>query len=305
MSTTAPVADQAPVQSVEERVYAQFNDGPEEPVQASAPSETPDDEVEGEAAEPAEEQDVEIEWKGAQFRVPKDLEEPVSLARDYTRKTQELADNRRQVEYERKAIDAQREEIEFARTLSAETEQLRSIDSLLKQLNNVDVDELPFEEGIAHDRKVARLERQKAALAQDIDAKRQEFTQKQRQTLESLKSQARELLSKQYGGLDDAAFESLRAHAKTFGYTDQDVEMISLDPRAQSMLYKAWKYDQLQANKSAAVQKATSPAIKPGSSNPMPQAVRDKLALRKAIKAETDSGRRAKLIERDLANRFS
>lgn len=308
----API-DQAQPQSIEDRIAAQFDiieDSP--PGDDGAPIAPPEPTPEGNEAQPEDDAaaepeptEAEVEWQGAKYRVPKDLESAVLQANDYTRKTQEVANQRRQVEYAQQAVEATRQELEFGRTMQTEFQQLQGLDNHLAQLNQVNVDDLPFEEGIAHDRKVARLEKQRAALAQGIEAKRGEFAQKQRQTIETLKVQSRELLSKQYGGLDDKVFASLTEHAKTLGYSDQDVEMISLDPRAQSMLYKAWKYDQLQANKSAAVLKATTPTVKVGSSNPMPQQVREKLALRKAIKAEPNSAKRARLIEQDIANRFS
>ena len=70
-----------------------------------------------------------------------------------------------------------------------------------------------------------------------------------------------------------------------------------------AVVYKAAQYDKLQAEKVAAVQKA-APTVKPGPSNPMPQAVRDKLAFHKAMKGAKTSREKALLIEKKLAGGF-
>ena len=307
MSTPADNAlDQAQPQSMADRIAAQFGIVEDEPPgDDGAPIEAAAEEAEAPEA-PPEETEVEIEYEGARYRVPKGLEKAVLQEADYTRKAQEVAAERRQIEYERKVAEAEREDSRFAREVQTELQKLSGLEHELDKLKAVDIREMPMDEGFQHWVRVNELKEQRETLQKQIEGKRAEFSQKQRQNLETFKTQARELLSKQYGGLDEKAFAELSEHVKTYGYSEQDIDMMSADPRALSMAYKAMRFEQLQASKAGAVQKVTAaPAVKPGSSNPMPQAVRDKLALRKAIKAETNSAKRAKLIEQDIASRFS
>jgi hypothetical protein len=151
-----------------------------------------------------------------------------------------------------------------------------------------------------------QLKEQRDSLEKSIKDRRSEYEQKVKAHTEGLRKSAREALASQFPGLTDQVIGEMESHAKTMGYTEADVELFRADPRASAVLLKAMKYDQLQASKSDAVKRATSapPAVKPGSSNPMPQAVREKLTYQKAMKAATNSQAKAKLIEQRLANMF-
>jgi small-conductance mechanosensitive channel len=299
---TAPI-DQAPEQSMEDRIAGKFGlneDQPSEGFDGQRMEEAPEEEVEA-APEPEE---VEVEYDGAKYRVPKGLEKAILQERDYTQKSQQLAEQRRQVEYAQKAQEASRIEREFTESVAQELQQVNLLDNYLQQLKGVNINDLPMEDGFKHWMQLQQLKEQRDTLHKSIEGKRAEYTAKQRAHLESLKSEARNLLSKQITGYNDEVAAQLSAHAKSLGYTEADAEMIQLDPRASSLLYKAMKYDQLQATKAEVVQKATTPVVKPGSSNPMPQAVRDKLAFKKAMKSATSSKDKARLIEQRLTNSF-
>lgn len=300
--TTA--TDQAQPQSLADRVAAQFGLADDEPEQVA--TESPETEEETVEAEPEAEYS-EVEYDGQTYQVPKALEKAILQEKDYTQKTQTLAEQRRQVEYTQKALEAAKLEREFHESVANDLSQLRLMDNYLQQMKSADVSQLPIDELIRHKMSVDGLKEQRDALDAQIKGKRDEYTQKAKEQLKSLKAQARELLAKQIPNFSDDALTGLASYAQSVGYTEQDVEMIQLDPRATALLHKARLYDELQASKAASVQtaKTAPPVIKPGSRNPMPQQVRDKLALRKAIKNETDSVKRARLIEAEIANRFS
>lgn len=297
---TQPV-DQAPEQSMEDRIANRFGIEDEEPQEI--PVEGQD---EGEPSEVVEESEVDIEYDGETFKIPKKLEKAILQERDYTRKQQELADQRRQVEHERKVGQAHVMERQFHESVQGEIKQVEALDGYLKHLEGIDVRSLPLDDQIAHLAELSRVPRQREMLLKHIEGKRSEFEKGVQEKINEIRQSAREALSKQIPGLNDEVMNSIRAHAKTLGFTEQDVDGITADPRSSSVLYKAMRYDQLQANKDAAVKKATSasPTIKPGSSNPMPQAVKDKLAYRKAIAAAPNSQAKARLIEQRLAKQF-
>ena len=101
-----------------------------------------------------------------------------------------------------------------------------------------------------------------------------------------------------------AAYYEGREYGKAVGFTDVAMDGIELDARSAMVLHKAAQFDALQANKSAAVQKLDSPVVKPGSSTPMPQQVRDKLSFHKSMKSAKTSQEKARLIENRLAGMF-
>lgn len=300
MTDETQAVDQATEQSMEDRVANRF--GIED-----APQEIPvEGQDEGEPSEALESADVEIEYDGETFKIPKKLEKAILQERDYTRKQQELADQRRQVEHERKVGQAHVMERQFHESVAGEIKQVEALDGYLKHLEGIDVRALPIDDQIAHLAELSRVPRQREMLVRHVEGKRAEFEKGVQEKINEIRQSAREALSKQIPGLNDELMASLRTHAKSFGFTEQDADGVLSDPRSSLVLYKAMRYDQLQANKDAAVKKATaaSPTIKPGASNAMPQQVRDKLSFNKAMKAAPNSQAKARLIEQRLANSF-
>ena len=300
--------DQAPVQSVEDRIASAFgiqDDQPEDPEKYDGRREEVA-EAEETAEEPAapEPEEVEIEYDGETFRIPRKLEKGILQEKDYTQKTQALAEQRRQVEFAQKALEASRFEREFTESVATEQQQMQMLDAYLQQLKSVNVSDLPMEDGFRHWMQLQQVKEQRESLEKSITSKRAEYERKVQEHVKGLRVQARELLAKQIGDLNDETLAALSNHAKSLGYTDTDWDLIQADPRAATLLYKAMKYDQLQANKAQAVTKATTPVVKPGSSNPMPQAVKDKLAFNKAMKSAKTSQEKARLIEQRLMGSF-
>ncbi len=125
-------------------------DGEQEPI-AELEAETPiepvdeptDDNIEpGSPDEPAElpepEEDLEeFDWEGKKIKGPKGLKDGVLRQADYTRKTQEIAETRRQLEERAQHIDQQSKAGEEEMNARAA---LISIDSDLKSYENVDWD---------------------------------------------------------------------------------------------------------------------------------------------------------------------
>jgi hypothetical protein len=302
-----PTSDQAPQQSLEDRIAAKFGYEPEveqqhenndgRPIEAEQEEETVE-EVQAEADE------AEVEYEGERYRVPKKLEKAILQERDYTKGKQELADQRRQLEHANQTIEISRKEQEFMRSVETEVQQIQQLDLYLKQMQNVDIRSLATDDKLDHLVTMQSVERQLASVKSALDEKRGKFDKGAKADIEALRKQAKELLAKQIPGYGDQTVAEIATHAKTLGYTEQDVEMMQIDPRAMTVLNKARLYDQLQANKAQAVQKATSPAIKPGSSNPMSQQTKDKLSYHKAMKQATNSQQKAKLIQQRLENMF-
>lgn len=123
--------------------------GENEPIaEAEAPIEQqeavePQDEalepVEGEEGEqPAQEDDLEeFDWNGQKIKGPKGLKDGVLMQADYTRKTQEIAETRKELEARAQRIEQQSKAGEEEMNARAA---LISIDSDLKSYENVDWD---------------------------------------------------------------------------------------------------------------------------------------------------------------------
>ena len=290
--------DQAEPQSMEDRIASQFEIPEDEPQEAQEPQPEGQDETES--------ADVEIEYEGEKFKIPRQLEKAILQERDYTRKTQELAEQRRQVEHERKVAKAINMDREFNESIASETDQLRAIDGYMRHLEGIDVRTLPLDDQIAHLAEIARVPRQREAIQRSIESKRAKFDQTMQEHLVSIRQSAKEALSKSIPGFSDEVLSTITSYSKTLGFTEQDIDAITTDPRSSSVLYKAMQYDKLQSSKADAVKKATSasPTIKPGSSNPMTQSVKDKLSFHKSMKSATTDREKALLIQKRLEASF-
>lgn len=296
--TDETAIDQVPEQSMEDKIAERFGITDDEPQETQ--------QAEGETEVVAESDDVEIEYEGEKFKIPRQLEKSILQERDYTRKSQELAEQRRQVEHERKISNGIKLDREFSESIATEVDQLRAIDGYMRHLEGIDVRTLPLDDQIAHLAEIARVPRQREAIQRSIEGKRAKFDQTMQEHLSTIRQSAKDALSKSIPGFSDELLGTITSYSKTLGFTEQDIDAITTDPRSSSVLYKAMQYDKLQSNKADAVKKATSasPAIKPGSSNPMPQSVKDKLGFQKAMKSAKTSREKELLIQKRLEASF-
>jgi hypothetical protein len=301
MTNTSSPVDQAEPQSIEERIYSkfdQFESPPEPEVEGNEPEA---EEVEA-TPEPSDD-DVEVEYDGERFRVPKKLEKAIMQERDYTRKTQEVAEERRRIEQSQATLNLSTMEREFAQSVAAESAQLAQLESYLQSVNWQELNDLPVDESIKTFMQVQRAKDMRDSIQKGVEGKRTQFMREFESAVEAHREKVLEQLPKALPGFTREAVKTMRDYARTQGFTDAAFDNIALDAKSMAVVYKAAQYDKLQADKVTSLQKAT-PTVKPGASNPMPQQVRDKLAFNKAMKSAKTSHDKARLIEARLAGEF-
>jgi hypothetical protein len=180
---------------------------------------------------------------------------------DYTRKTQQVADQRKTVEAELAAVTGERQRY---------ADQLGAIEqSLTQQEPTQDYwDQLLQEDPIEYNR-------QKAVMLERKDAVEQVRTEHQRVQQEQavhLQAEAQKRLETEYDRMNELIPEWLDqevaqkekseivSYAQTQGYSAEELSQVS-DARAIKLIRKAWMYDNLMSKKSAA-QKQTRQAPK-------------------------------------------
>lgn len=223
--------------------------------------ETPAEEVEPDQA-PADEEEVEID--GDTFKVPKKLAEAVLRQKDYTQKTQAVAEEKRIVEDKRHYLDAREQLLSASFKDAAE---LQSMQSQLEQYAAVDWNTL-----IADDPQQAmRLSMGRQELQSRI-AERQNALQKTVADMRATTAQhlAKQLemgraeLQRRVGTLNEADRKNTWQQGVALGFTEAELQSIP-DPRIMHALYKAAKWDALQTAKPKAMQKVVEApkAIRP------------------------------------------
>jgi hypothetical protein len=228
---------------------------PEEELQASEGSDEDwqDEEPEQESeSEPDEEPTYSVKVAGEEKELT--LSELKTLAQqgaDYTKKTQQVAEQRKALEAESVAIDQARQ------LRDAYAERLQAMEQLLsspEQSENLEY--LKESDPIGYAVKVAEMSQQKEQL-QAIQAERYRIAEQQQAEQQHalqgyIAQQAARLAEVLPEYSDPVKGEKLRSElrvfAKDIGFTDQELSMVR-DSRQVLALHKAMLYDKLQKSK--------------------------------------------------------
>lgn len=201
---------------------------------------------------------------------------------DYTKKSQQVAEARKQLEAEAKVVEeARKERMEYAQRLQALQQYLEQ-----NAPKGDDLEYLKENDPIGYAVKVAELTQQKEQMAairaeQERLAMMQqaEMTQQQKAYI-SQQAQLVSQLIPDYADAQkgDSLRKELRAYAKSIGYTDEEVNSV-YDARTVKALYDAMQYARLQKSKPDVKKKVSQApkAMKAGSSQSSKTSNREQL----------------------------
>lgn len=288
---TDEVADQAPAQSVMERLVSKF--GGDQPESEVSPSETADL--------------AEVEYEGAKYQLPTKLKDALMRQDDYTRKTQDLATLRRETEQARELAIQQQLDSSFGESVAKESDQLKMIDAYLSQVQKVDWANMSTDQILRQKIEIDTLKEQREAIKAAIDGKRNQFNEGVNQKRAELRAKAREVAAKSIRDYSEETEKDVIAWAKSEGLSEAEIDSVLLDPRSYKIMWKARQFDKVQAGTVKATETATKAAkvLKPGGAGErMPQEVREKLDFGKAMKSARTSGEKARVIEQRIAGMF-
>ena len=315
MEDTNPQGSAKTVDDAAAQIFGMLE--PEQPEgQAEAQAEEVTEEYEAQAEESEDELSEEVQeevQEPQRFRVKVDNEElevdldelikGYSRTSDYTKKTQNLAEQRKAVESERTKID------EAAKLRDTYAQRLQVIEQMLTQPTE-DLTALKDNDPVGYAIKVAEnMEREKQLQA--VRAERESVQARQvAENQERLKSHIAQEAERLRSAIPDFSDEvkgevirkEIRDYAKSVGWSDQELSQV-YDHRAVLTLYRAMQFDKLQKSKPA-VQKRVAEAPKsltPGVGSP--RLDKDGEMAKKLTKQLKATGRprdAAKLFERFL-----
>lgn len=311
MDDTNPQGSATDVNGAAAKIFGMLDPQPEgqAEVEAAPEEEQPEVEVEAEAVE----QEEEVEEK-PRYRVKVDNEElevdldelikGYSRTSDYTKKTQTLAEQRKQVEAERAKIE------EAAKLRETYSQRLQVIEQMLSQQPEEDLSALKDSDPVGYAIKVAeKMEREKQLSA--VRAEREAVQAKQvAEHQERLKAHLAQEGERLKAAIPDLADEvkgevirkEIRDYAKSNGWTDQELSQV-YDHRAVIALYRAMQFEKLQKSKPA-VQKKVNEApksLRPGVAGE--KIDKDSEQTKRLVKQLKQTGRprdAAKILERFL-----
>jgi hypothetical protein len=227
--------------------------------EAEQVEEVVDDEAEVQEDDSQEEEpSYVIKAAGEEKEVPlSELIKGYQLGADYTKKTTEVAEQRKLVEAERGAI----EEAKYARDSYAQ--RLQAIDNFLtSQMPQEDLHSLKENDPIGYAVKVAELSEKKEQL-QAIRAEQARIAQEQQsdyaRAMSDRVAQEASKLAQVLPEFSDPAKgdnfrKEIRSYGKTLGFTEEELSQV-YDSRHVLTLHKAMMYDKLQKSKPAITKK--------------------------------------------------
>lgn len=286
---TAEVVETTPQElSVEER-FAKAAGLEDEP----APVEQEEQAAEDSAEEaPTEDSEIEIEYEGEKYVVPPKLKDALLRQADYTRKTQEVAEQRKAVEAEKERIAAQaqawRVEQQVNSQLMQHMGQVQAIDSQLAQFQQLDwaavIDSDPVN-ALKLQQQFQTLKDQKNNLVQQAIHARQQIEAAQAEMQAKTIHEGEEKLKAEMPDWGPELKTSIRNYGKDIGFTDAELSNIT-DPRAVRVLADAMRWRQMQA-KQPEVSKRVGSAPKPMTVKAAPK-TSERDVLRKVINTSKD-----------------
>lgn len=289
--------EQAPAASVTDRIASIFGEAPQSDAPVEAPAETPAQEPEAasepEAAAPVEET-FELEIDGEKFTLPKKLEKGFLQEKDYTQKSQTLAEQRRSLELAQHQQRIANMAQDFQKEVAPDVQQLQMIDWALSQ--KIDYDGMTTDQVIRKRLELDSWKDEKARLEKSIEGKKSEWGTKQSQEIAKLRDESLQTIKKRIPAWNDSSAKELREFGLKHGMTDTELNSI-LDPRHVEILWKAQQYEKLKANAQPAA--AAAKNLKTTPTNPMPQQVKDKLAFRKEVSKHAPHSQQAQALVKD------
>lgn len=320
------MSDQVPVeQSPQSRLEA-FLDGDVQndiPVNLDAEDEVVNDEnaeVEAESEEIADEevQDEDSEEEQSYLtlkingeEIDKPLDEVISLAQqgaDYTKKTQEVAEQRKALEDYAQTIQVQEQQlkaqVELQQALFGELAQITAIDQQLADFQAIDWNQLSENDFVEAQKLFFtqnKLQTQRSQLVQQLEAKQQQLTQAQQKSLNERIAKGKEILAKEIPNWSpDTSKAIISAGKEYYGFSDDEMSSV-IDPRHVKVLHDAMQWRKLQQNTGVKNKVSTAkPVIKPGSKDVKKQVSSDIQRARESLRKTGKSDYAQQLIERML-----
>jgi len=271
---------------------------PEAPeVEASAP------ESEGEQVEAAPEPETfEYEYDGEKFVLPKKLEKSLLQERDYTQKSQSLADQRRLVELKEQQFRTRELQQNFHNEIANEIKQLQMIDAVLEQ--PVNWQGMSTDEAFRYKIQLDDLRQQKDKLLQAVNTKHQTYQKQQAEHEQALQQKTLETLRSRIPNWSPEVAKEVTEYFRDRGLSESDFRLFNSNPVYVEAAWKAVQFDKLQAKAKPAVQQAKT--VKTTSAKPMPPSVKEHLNFRKQLsKTPENSPERRKVVESRIASIFS
>ena len=202
------------------------------------------DDAELDSESTADPDDEEIEYEGEKFKVPAKLKDAFLRQADYTRKTQEAAEIKRQAETQ---VEAVKQREAFIQQNVAEVARIHAIDAELMQFQNVNWDQLwdsdPVQAGKLNQR-AQMLQAQRAQTEQVLTQRQAQFQQWQQQQAAMRMQEGQRVLQREIPNWGAEVQSQLLDYAQQTGWSASEIQNIT--PRQVVALYRDLQFTKIR-----------------------------------------------------------
>ena len=280
-----------------------------EEVESEEATDEPDDQAE-EEEQSQDEVPAILKLKVNGEDVEKPLDEVVALAQqglDYTQKTQQVAEQRKELEAYAQQIQMQeqafQQQMQLNNVLIEDVAKITTLDQQLNQYSNVNWQELSdndFVEAQKHFFTYNQLQQERSQLVSQFEAKKQQIASHQAQLMSERVAKGKEVLAKEIPGWSQETTQKLVSVGKEYGFSDAELNSI-VDPRHVKVLHDAMQWRKLQQNSSVKKKVSSAkPVVRPGAKDTKAEANSNVRNLREQLRKTGKSDAAQKLIENML-----
>ena len=309
-----PVEEEQEEPQEEEEIVEDTNDDSENEEEIVEDTDSDDEELETDDEVDEEESDEEQPVESVKLKVngeeiEKSLDEVVALAQqglDYTKKTQEVAERRKELESLENQIRMQEQNLQQQSMLNSELIQdvakITALDQQLSEYQDVNWEELSDSDFVTAQKKFFtfnQLQQQRSNLVSQFESKRQEALNKQQQMVAEKVAKGKEVLAKEIPNWSpETTQEIISTGRDDYGFTDAELNSI-IDPRHVRVLHDAMQWRKLKSKNSVVKKKVSraKPVVKPGSKDPSKVVNSNAKKMREQLRKSGSSEVASKLIE--------
>ncbi len=250
-------------------------------------------------------QTFKLKIKGEEIEKP--LDEVISLAQmgaDYTQKTQEVAEQRRQLEDYAQTIKVQEQSLqsqfEAQQSFLSEVADIKAIDNQLAQFANVDWQALSDNDFVEAQKLFFthnQLQEQRRQVTANLTTKANQMQQQKDAQLQQRVEQGKAILAKEIPNWSQKTSQEIILAGKDYGFNDDELGTI-VDPRHVKVLHDAMQWRKLKGN-SVVKNKVSQakPVVKAGSKDTKQEASSATRQVREQLRKTGKSDYAQKLIE--------
>lgn len=215
------------------------------------------DQPEAEETAEAEDEGEDLEVEGDTYRVPKKVKDGFLRQDDYTRKTQEIAEQRRQNEEIGKFLVTQ---AKIQQAQYAVAVEVKGLADQVAQYETIDWNTLAQQDpaqAMALNMQYQTLQKKHQAKTQELNGIGQQAQQASAKQRETLAAEGAKTIKAKFPNWGAELQSAIATNTKAYGFTDSEVSEI-YDPRLVEVLHDAMQWKKLQASKPSVNKKASA-----------------------------------------------